>query len=82
MLAWNWGQLMFILVMLVLIRALHKIRYNWPQWVYQLQAYGIRSMAAFWFVERGTDFLCIKDAILVGRQSNIRKQVIMSVNQT
>jgi len=50
------GQLMFILVVLVLIRALHKIRYNWPQWIYQLPAYVIGSMAAFWFVERVNGF--------------------------
>ena len=51
------GQLMFIVVMLVLIRALHRIRHSWPQWVYQLPAYGIGSMAAFWFVERVSGFL-------------------------
>ena len=50
------GQLMFILVILVLIRALNKIRYNWPPWIYQLPAYTIGSMAAFWFVERVNGF--------------------------
>ncbi len=51
------GQLMFILIMLVLIRALHRIRYSWPQWVYKLPAYGIGSIAAFWLVERVSGFL-------------------------
>jgi len=53
------GQLMFIVVMLVLIRALHKIRYNWSQWTYQLPAYAIGSMAAFWFVERVSGFFAL-----------------------
>jgi hypothetical protein len=50
------GQLMFVVVMLVLIKALHKIRYKWPQWMHQLPAYGIGGMAAFWFVQRLNGF--------------------------
>ena len=50
------GQLLFIVLMLALIRTLHKIQYKWPQWAHQLPAYGIGSMAAFWFVERLNGF--------------------------
>ena len=50
------GQLMFIVVMFLIIKALHKIRYKWPKWVYQLPAYGIGGIAAFWFVERVIGF--------------------------
>ena len=51
------GQLMFIVVMFLIIKALHKIRYKWPQWVYQFPAYGIGGIAALWFVERVIGFL-------------------------
>jgi len=51
------GQLMFIVVMLLLIRTLRKISYVWPQWIYQIPAYCIGGIAAFWFVERVIGFL-------------------------
>lgn len=51
------GQLLFIVIMFLLIRALHKIPYNWPKWVYQLPAYCIGGIAAFWLVERVIGFL-------------------------
>ena len=50
------GQLMFVAVMLLLIRALLGIFSSWPQWVNKLPAYGIGSLAAFWFVERVSGF--------------------------
>jgi hydrogenase/urease accessory protein HupE len=53
------GQLMFVVVMLVLIKALHKIRYKWPQWMYQLPAYSIGGMAGFWFVQRLSGFFIV-----------------------
>lgn len=51
------GQLMFLVVMFLLIRALRKIPYEWPRWAYQLPAYGIGGVAAFWFVDRVVGFL-------------------------
>ena len=50
------GQLTFIVVMFLLIKALRKIPYKWPQWAYQLPAYSIGSIAAFWFVDRVIGF--------------------------
>jgi hydrogenase/urease accessory protein HupE len=53
------GQLLFVVVMLMLIRALHKIQYKWPQWAHQLPAYSIGGMAAFWFVQRVSGFITV-----------------------
>ena len=50
------GQLLFVVVMLALIRVLHKIEFKWPQWACQLPAYSIGGMAAFWFVQRVSGF--------------------------
>jgi len=46
------GQLVFVAIIIVLIALVHKIRREWPVWLQQLPAYGIGSVAAFWFVER------------------------------
>jgi len=46
------GQLVFVAIVMVLIALLHKIRREWPIWAQQLPAYGIGSLAAFWFIER------------------------------
>ena len=53
------GQLLFIVIMLVLIRVLQEMRYNWPQWVYQFPVYAFGSMVAFWFVERVSGFFTV-----------------------
>ena len=50
------GQLLFIAAILVLLMALRKVRREWPAWVYQVPAYGIGSIAAFWFIDRVTGF--------------------------
>jgi hydrogenase/urease accessory protein HupE len=50
------GQLMFIAVILVLIMALRKVRFEWPAWTRQLPAYSIGGIAAFWLIERVTAF--------------------------
>ncbi len=50
------GQLMFIAVILVFVMAMRKVRKEWPAWVYQVPAYGIGSIAAFWFFERLNGF--------------------------
>jgi hydrogenase/urease accessory protein HupE len=50
------GQLLFIAAILVLLMALHKVRREWPTWVYQVPAYGIGGIAAFWFIDRVAGF--------------------------
>ena len=50
------GQLMFIAVILVLMMALRKMRFEWPAWTRQLPAYSIGGIAAFWLIERVTAF--------------------------
>ena len=50
------GQLLFVGMVLVLMFFLSKIRIKWPEWVREAPAYGIGSMAAFWFVERLSSF--------------------------
>jgi len=50
------GQLFFIAVILVLIMALRKVRFEWPAWARQVPAYGIGGVAAFWFIERVVNF--------------------------
>lgn len=50
------GQLVFIAFVLVLISILRRIRGEWPAWTQKLPAYGIGSLAAFWFIERITNF--------------------------
>jgi hydrogenase/urease accessory protein HupE len=50
------GQLLFIAAILVLLMALRKVRREWPAWVYQVPAYGIGGIAAFWFINRVAGF--------------------------
>ncbi len=50
------GQLMFVMLMLAIIVALSRLRVQWPAWSRQLPAYGIGSMAAFWFIQRVSGF--------------------------
>ena len=50
------GQLMFVMLMLGIIIALGRLCVQWPVWSRQLPAYGIGSMAAFWFIQRVSGF--------------------------
>ena len=50
------GQLLFVAAILLLITLLRKVRADWPAWARQLPAYGIGSIAAFWFIERVSGF--------------------------
>ena len=50
------GQLLFIAAILILLMALRKVRREWPAWVYQVPAYGIGGIAAFWFIDRVAGF--------------------------
>lgn len=50
------GQLMFIAAVMVILVIVRKVRSEWPAWTHQLPAYGIGSIAAFWFIERVSGF--------------------------
>lgn len=50
------GQLLFVAAILAFVFALKKLRSDWPAWARQAPAYGIGTMAAFWFVERVSGF--------------------------
>lgn len=50
------GQLLFVAATLLLVAVLARVRAEWPMWCRQLPAYGIGTVAAFWFVERVTAF--------------------------
>ena len=50
------GQLIFIAVALVFILLLRKLGIQWAHWAQQLPAYGIGTIASFWFIERITGF--------------------------
>ncbi|MCK5387264.1 MAG: HupE/UreJ family protein [Gammaproteobacteria bacterium] len=50
------GQLMFIAAVMVLLVVVRKVRSEWPAWAYQVPAYGIGGIAAFWFIERVSSF--------------------------
>ncbi|MGR8950440.1 MAG: HupE/UreJ family protein [Gammaproteobacteria bacterium] len=52
----EFGQLLFIAAVLLVMAVLHKVRIKWPSWARQLPAYGIGSIAAFWFIERLAGF--------------------------
>ena len=50
------GQLMFVAVVLAIQFVIQKIKVEWPHWVEQVPAYGIGSLAAFWFIQRVVSF--------------------------
>ena len=50
------GQLMFVAAVIVVQWAIQKIRVQWPAWAEQAPAYGIGSLAAFWFIQRTVSF--------------------------
>jgi hypothetical protein len=50
------GQLMFVAGVLTVTWLIHKMKFRWPVWVEQVPAYGIGSLAAFWFIQRTVSF--------------------------
>lgn len=46
------GQLAFVAVVLLVAAALRKVPIAWPRWTTAVPAYGIGTMAAFWFLQR------------------------------
>jgi hydrogenase/urease accessory protein HupE len=50
------GQLLFVAAILAFLYLIRRLRLQWPEWVGQVPAYTIGSVAAFWFVERLAGF--------------------------
>jgi hypothetical protein len=50
------GQILFVVAVLVIQMFIRRIRLKWPLWVQQVPAYGIGSLAAFWFIQRTISF--------------------------
>jgi hydrogenase/urease accessory protein HupE len=50
------GQLLFIAAVMAVLVVIRKVANKWPNWARQLPAYGIGSVAAFWFIERLAGF--------------------------
>jgi len=46
------GQLAFVGAVLLVAAGLRKVPVAWPQWAKAMPAYGIGTMAAFWFLQR------------------------------
>ena len=50
------GQLAFVFVMLLIIAAIRRLKFQLPQWSYKLPAYLIGTLAMYWFIERAVAF--------------------------
>ena len=46
------GQLLFVLLMLLIYRALKILAFHWPRWVEFMPGYVIGSLGAFWTIQR------------------------------
>lgn len=46
------GQLLFVLLMLLIYRALKILAFYWPRWVEFMPGYAIGSLGAFWTIQR------------------------------
>lgn len=51
------GQLAFVGAVLLVTAAIRKVPVAWPQWAKAVPAYGIGTMAAFWFLQRAISLL-------------------------
>jgi hydrogenase/urease accessory protein HupE len=50
------GQIMFVVVVLFVQMFIRRVGFKWPSWAEQMPAYGIGSLAAFWFIQRTLTF--------------------------
>ena len=48
------GQLAFVFVMLLLMAAIRRLKFQWPSWSFELPAYVIGTLAMYWFISRVT----------------------------
>ena len=51
------GQLAFVGAVLLVAAALRRVPVAWPQWAKAVPAYGIGTMATFWFLQRAVSLL-------------------------
>ena len=51
------GQLAFVGAVLLVVAALRKVPVVWPQWTRASLAYGIGTMAIFWFLQRAVSMI-------------------------
>jgi hydrogenase/urease accessory protein HupE len=51
------GQLAFVGAVLLVAAALRTVPVAWPQWARAVPAYGIGTMAAYWFLERAVSLM-------------------------
>jgi hydrogenase/urease accessory protein HupE len=51
------GQLAFVGVVLLVAAALRRVPVGWPRWVTAAPAYGIGTMAIFWFLQRAVPLM-------------------------
>jgi len=46
------GQLAFVLLVLLLVRAFRKLEIRWPIYVDRLPGYAVGTLGAFWTIQR------------------------------
>ncbi len=51
------GQFAFVAAVLLVAAALRRLPVAWPQWSRAVPAYGIGTMAAFWFLQRAMSLM-------------------------
>ena len=51
------GQLAFVLVVLLSMKALGRLRIRWPVWAWRVPPYAIGTIAACWVIERVAAFV-------------------------
>ncbi len=51
------GQLAFVGAVLLVAAALRRVPVAWPRWAQAVPAYGIGTMAAFWFLQRAVSLM-------------------------
>jgi hypothetical protein len=51
------GQLAFVGAVLLAAAALRKVPVTWPRWAKAVPAYGIGTMATFWFLQRALSLM-------------------------
>jgi hypothetical protein len=45
------GQLAFVVLVLLIHRALKVLQFSWPRWVEFVPGYGIGSLGAYWTIQ-------------------------------
>ena len=48
----EFGQLVFVLLILLIAKSLKVLEFRWPSWVDYLPGYAIGSLGAYWTIQR------------------------------